>query len=278
MRFLFDQKEIAKLLGISESQIRYWEKKGLIPYIKKEKGKVYFDFKALVAFKTIKELQEKGISLRKIRNSLERFKKLMPEIKYPLAEMKVSIVGKKIVFDRKGLKIDPNGQLLLDFFHSKSEIIHFPVNLIEEWFFQALQYEEEGQLEKAKEYYLKILSSDPNHINALVNLGNIQYQFGILDEAENYYRKALSLNPNHPEANYNLANLLEEKGDIKNAILFYQKAIYEDPEFADAYFNLARLLEKKGELKEAKKCWRIYLELDPDSEWAEYARQRLEDN
>ena len=102
-------------------------------------------------------------------------------------------------------------------------------------------------------------------------------KLGHPEEAEALYREALAVDPDHVEANYNLANLLEEQGDLENAVLFYRKALHEAPDFADAHFNLARLLERQGKLEEAKGHWRRYLELDPFSEWAEWARRRLED-
>ncbi|HDD35822.1 MAG TPA: tetratricopeptide repeat protein [Candidatus Desulfofervidus auxilii] len=273
---MYDQKEIARLAGISENQIRYWEKIGLVPCIKREKRKLFFDFKALVAFKTIKALQQRGVSLKKIKRALEQLKNIMPNVKYPLTETKISIKGKRIIFDARGLKFEPSGQLLLNFINQKGAVISLKKDKVEDLFFKALQYEENGDYKSAKACYLKVLSLDSEHVDALVNLGNIQYHLGMFNEAENLYRKALSLNPDHPEANYNLANLLEEKEDIENAILFYKKAIHEDPEFKDAYFNLARLLEKKQVFKEAKKYWEFYLKLDSESEWANYARKRLE--
>ena len=106
-------------------------------------------------------------------------------------------------------------------------------------------------------------------------MGNLQHRIGSCSRAKDYYLRALGIDPDHIEANYNLANIFEEQGELKNAILFYQKAIHEDPEFADAYFNLGRVLERMGDLVEAKEKWWAYLSLDPDSEWADYVRSRL---
>ncbi|RLB05302.1 MAG: hypothetical protein DRG50_07425 [Deltaproteobacteria bacterium] len=277
MKELYDQKEVSRLIGISESQIRYWDKIGLIPHLKRQRGRLFFDFKGLVAFRTVKELLDKGISLRKIRRCIKNLKKMMPEIKQPLTEMRISIYGDQIILGRDNLKFTPEGQLLIDFSADVKTPISFPVDAAEELFFQALECEQEEDWEGAKRKYEAVLALRPNHVDALVNLGNIAHRSGSCTLAEQHYRKALRIDPDHAEANYNLANILEEKDDLNNAILFYQKAIHEDPEFADAHFNLARALERIGDIKGAEKHWRSYLNLDPTSEWAEYIRRRLDE-
>lgn len=108
-----------------------------------------------------------------------------------------------------------------------------------------------------------------------MNLGNIRHRTGSAEEAERYYRRALYVNPDHVEANYNLASICEDRDEVDNAVLFYCKSVHEDPQFADAHFNLGMVLERLGDVEGAKKHWRIYLDLDSTSEWAEYLRKRL---
>ena len=65
----------------------------------------------------------------------------------------------------------------------------------------------------------------PEHVDALVNLGNLLYLSGVETAAAARYLQALGLNPDHVEGNYNLANLLEGRGELASAAIFYQKAI-----------------------------------------------------
>ena len=76
MKKLFDQRQVSKLAGISESQVRYWDSVGLICHVEREKGKLFFDFQDLVAFRTVKALLDQGVSLRKIRKCLARVRHL----------------------------------------------------------------------------------------------------------------------------------------------------------------------------------------------------------
>lgn len=275
MNRLFNPKEISRILSVPEKDIKAWHKLGLVSHVKKEAEYIFFDFKGLAAFRTLKGLVQEGISMRRIKRCLEKFKKIMPEVEQPLSEIKIFVYKNQLILCRDNLRFTPDGQLLINFSPKESSLIPLPVDKMEELFFQALGLEEEGRLVEARRRYEAILKLKPDHIDAIVNMGNLMYHSGSKKEAELCYRKALRLNPDHIEANYNLANLLEEKGDLENAVLFYYKAIHENPHFADAYFNLARTLERLGEYSEAKNYWLRYLELDPCSSWAEYIKKHL---
>jgi tetratricopeptide (TPR) repeat protein len=272
---LYSQKEVSRLLSISENQIRYWDRIGLITHIEKEQGQLLFDFKRLVAFRTVKRLLDSKIPLRRIRTCMERLKKILPETEHPLSEIRIFVQGDQLVLCKDNLKLTPNGQLLIDFEENRPPLIPLPVDPVEELFFQALDDEEEERWEEARRKYETILTLMPDHVDSFVNIGNSLYRTGLAEGAEEFYRKALLINPDHVEANYNLANLLEERNDLENAILLYRKALHEDPEFADAHFNLARAFEKAGNMEEAIEHWQRYLDLDSFSEWANCAKRRL---
>jgi len=273
---LYDHGEVTRIAGISEHQIRYWDKIGLVPSVAKKKGRLLYDFKGLTALRTIRGLLDRGVSTRKIRSSITKLKQVLPEIENPLTELRIITRGQQIVITRNELQFTPEGQLQIRF-----DDVQAPKNPLsfksgEDAFFQALACQEEGNFAEALTQYAAMLEAQPENPDVLVNIGNIKYQQGYSEAAERFYRRALRVDPDHAEANFNLANILDTKGDAANAVLFYIKSIHEDPEFADAHFNLACTLEKAGDKAEAKKHWRIYLKLNPDSEWADYIRQRLE--
>jgi tetratricopeptide (TPR) repeat protein len=273
---LYDQREISRLLGISESQICYWDRKGLIPHREKTRGALWFDFQALVAFRTVRELRRQGFSLGKIGKCVARLRQMMPELKQPLSEVRISIQGDQLVLGKDRLRFTPEGQRLLDFAGGEiEEPIPLPVEAHEDLFFQALEDEEAGRLAEARQKYETLLEAVPDHVDALVNLGNLLYFSGAETAAAARYLQALGLNPDHVECNYNLANLLEGRGELASAAVFYHKAIQGDPEFADGHFNLAMVLEGIGDLAGARVHWKRYLELNPGSQWADYIRRRL---
>ncbi len=277
MKKLYDQREISRLLGISVGRIRSWDRKGLIAHREKTRGTLWFDFQALVAFRTVRELRRQGVSLSKISKCVARLRQLLPDLRQPLAEVRLHLQGDRLILGKNRVKFTPEGQRCLDFDGLARDPVPFPVETYEELFFQALEDEEGGRLSEARQKYETILASRPDHVDALVNLGNLLYLAGSETAAAARYLEALAHDPEHVEGNYNLANLLEGRGELAGAAIFYQKAIHGDPEFPDAHFNLAMVLEGIGDLPGARRHWQRYLELNPGSQWADYIRRRLDE-
>ena len=277
MKKLYDQREVSRLTGISESQIRYWDRQGLIPHLEKERGRLWFDFQSLVAFRTVRDLRRQGVSLHRIRKCVAKIRHIMPGLKQPLSEVRISLVNDRLILGKDRRRFTPEGQLFIDFSGPESAPVTLTAEAHEDLFFRDLEDEDAGRLSEAREKYEKILAATPDHVDALVNLGTILYVSGAETEAASRYLQALVIDADHVEANYNLANLLEGQGELNAAILFYRKAVQAEPEFADAHFNLAMVLEALGNTLGAREHWRRFLELEPDSKWAEFIRGRLEE-
>jgi tetratricopeptide (TPR) repeat protein len=243
----------------------------------KDRRRLWFDFQSLVAFRTVRDLRQQGVSLRKIRNCVEKLRQIMPGLKQPLSEVRISLVKDQLILGKNRRRFTPEGQLLIDFTGTEPAPVTRAVEAADELFFQALEDEDAGRLNEAQEKYEKILTASPNHVDALVNLGTILFLGGHVTAAASRYLQALAITPDHVEGNYNLANLLEGQGEMEAAVIFYKKAIEVEPEFADAHFNLAMVLEALGNAPGARGHWRRYLELDPDSKWADFIKRRLEE-
>ena len=56
----------------------------------------------------------------------------------------------------------------------------------------------------------------------------------------------------------------------------YKSAVKLNAGYADAHYNLALAYQNRGRALEALRHWRIYLKLDPASQWAEIARRELD--
>jgi tetratricopeptide (TPR) repeat protein len=274
---LYDQREVSRLTGISESQIRYWDRQGLITHREKDRGRLWFDFQSLVAFRTVRDLRRQGVSLHKIRHCVAKLRQIMPGLKQPLSEVRISLVADQLILGKNRRRFTPEGQLFIDFTGGESAPVTPTSEGSEELFFQGLEDEEAGRLSEAREKYEKVLAAVPDHVDALVNLGTILFLTGHARNAASRYLQALAINPDHAEANYNLANLMESQGELDAAVLFYKKVVQVDPEFANAHFNLALILEALGNKRRARDHWRRYLELDPATKWAEFIRRRLEE-
>jgi tetratricopeptide (TPR) repeat protein len=261
MKRFFSHREMAHLLDLPVDRIRNWARIGLVPHSDARQGQLLFDFRGVVALRTLKQLIDHGISIRRIRKCVETLRQEIPDVAEPLSEIGVYALGEQIVLRRDNLTFTPDGQLMIDFREEASPVIPMPLDPVEPLFIRALGLEEAGQFDEAKQTYEAVLSVNPCHTDALVNIGNILYQKGSSELAGENYRGALEIDPDHVEANYNLANLLEEAGDLEQAVRFFRKCLLVDPGFADAHCNLARVLEKLGKWRAAKKHWRRYSEL-----------------
>jgi tetratricopeptide (TPR) repeat protein len=200
-----------------------------------EGGEPVFGFRELVCFKVMKDLRDKGITPRRMRNYLDQLKRILPESERPLT----SIDGRR------------HGIL---------------------W---PLVSEERNDPEGAIAEYRHLLELDPRDADAMVNLGNVYYGIGKVEKARQWYLEALMMDPEHVEGNYNFANLLDEQGEVQTAILFYLRSIRNETTFADAYFNVAVCFHKLGKFDEAKTYFKSYLRFDSTSEWAKIALELL---
>jgi len=70
---------VAKLAGVSERQLRYWHKTGLLKASGKQTGHRKYTFPDVVAVKTVKVLRDKGCSLQRIRAAIKYLRKHYPE-------------------------------------------------------------------------------------------------------------------------------------------------------------------------------------------------------
>ena len=178
MKQLYDQREVSRLTGISESQIRYWDRQGLIPHREKARGRLWFDFQSLVAFRTVRDLRRQGVSLHKIRNCLAKLRRIMPGLKQPLAEVRISLVDDQLILGKNRRRFTPEGQLFINFNGGEGAPVTVARESCEELFFQALEDEDAGRMSEAQEKYEQVLAAVPDHVDALVNLGTIHFLGG----------------------------------------------------------------------------------------------------
>ena len=151
MKQLYDQREVSRLTGISESQIRYWDRQGLIPHREKARGRLWFDFQSLVAFRTVRDLRRQGVSLHKIRNCVAKLRRIMPALKQPLAELRISLVADQLILGKNRRRFTPEGQLFINFNVGESAPVTPARESFEELFFQALEDEDAGRVSEARE-------------------------------------------------------------------------------------------------------------------------------
>lgn len=156
----FGAKAVRTLTGVSRMQLQHWDKTGIVrPSIKMGNGKGSrreYAFKDLVQLKVAKRLREEGISLQKIKKSLQYLRRNFPDVKAPLAELRFLTNGADlfILTDNPEVILDTlRGQFVLSF--ALGEIIDGLKGTIED-----LQVPQEEELEVSGRQFTAILSQD----------------------------------------------------------------------------------------------------------------------
>ena len=134
----------------------------------------------------------------------------------------------------------------------------------EKAFAQAVELHQAGRYGDAIRCYQQVVSLQPEHSNALFNMGSALQRLQKLPEAVVCYQKVLTIDANFTAAYSNLGVALKELGDLDAAIESYQKAINSNPEFAEAYNNLGIILKEQGKLLKALDAYQKAIAIKPD--------------
>jgi len=277
----YSRADVRRQFGISERQLRSWERRRLIPPAKT------YSFSDLIAIRTIVKLREKRVPAPRIGQVVDSLRRKLDWITEPLSELSIVSDGRKIAVRVAGQQMEAlTGQILFDFDAAElGGVKEFPDNKgarnrmreSESWFQKGLELEETGApAAQAIEAYRTALEMNPGAAGALVNLGTIYYRLKKFEEAEKHYVQAIVADPSYPLAEFNLGNLYDERGRAQEAADHYRRALELNPAYADAHFNLALLAERSGDALKAVFHWKTYLKLDSSGQWAEIARRQLD--
>jgi tetratricopeptide (TPR) repeat protein len=121
-----------------------------------------------------------------------------------------------------------------------------------------------GKLAAAAGCCNRILSSDPDHIQALHLSGMIAYRAGHMPEAEVYLKKAIDLCPSDARIVNDLGLVYLEQRQFQQAPACFQKALQLNPRMAEAQCNLGLVLKNTGDLKTAQNAFQQAIAIRPD--------------
>jgi tetratricopeptide (TPR) repeat protein len=274
----FSPENVQRILGLTARQLDYWDRLRLVSPQKEQENRFY-DFRDLIGLRTVKQLVEEGVPANRLRRALAALREKLVQIQAPLSELRILSDGKDVIVERHGARLEPlSGQFVLNF---ETRDLDEKVRVIaerdaDEWLALALEYEADKKTRtEAIDAYDRALRVDPSKVDALLNCGTLHYEDGNFEKASEYFGRAISLEPDSALAHFNLGSVLEEVGDLDAARKHLRQAVRLDPNYPDAQYNLAYVCEKLGAFAEAREHWRAYLMLDPVGPWSNYARQRL---
>jgi predicted O-linked N-acetylglucosamine transferase (SPINDLY family) len=136
--------------------------------------------------------------------------------------------------------------------------------VITELWAAGVQHHRAGRLAEAEACYRRVLTAQPNNVDALSNLGVALKDQGRLDDAIAAYRQAIGIKPDYAEAHSNLGNALRDRGELEEAVTAYREAIRVKPDYAEAHSNLGNALTELGKLNEAASACRQAIGIEPN--------------
>jgi DNA-binding transcriptional MerR regulator len=100
---MFSSKQAASISGLSQRQLLYWRKTGLvIPSHQTRGGHSRYTFTDLLALKTSKRLIDAGVSVQRIRECIQSLLQLLPKLNQPLNECSLVVTGDVVLVFHNG--------------------------------------------------------------------------------------------------------------------------------------------------------------------------------
>jgi tetratricopeptide (TPR) repeat protein len=306
VRRLYTPGMLADLLGVSVAVVRRWQRRGLIRPAREVRRLAYFDFQEVATARRLAELLASGISPQRIESQLRSLGRVLPGVERPLAQLSAIVEGRDILLRQGDGLIDAGGQMRFDFDASRTtsptsstsegespsitgppslalrarvpvaadELLHNDLAHLD-LVHLAEQYEDDDQLDAAEEAYRSALAAAPPRPEVCFQLAELLYRRGDLAAARERYYMAIELDADYVEARANLGCVLAELGQPELAAAAFEGALKYHGQYPDAHFHLARTLCDLSREAEAEPHWRAFLELAPESPWAEEARRQL---
>lgn len=299
----FTLSDAARIVKVPTGRLRYWGRTALVVPTGNIGTRAAYAFRDLVSVRSVLDLMKRGVSIARIRRSVEAFRVSVPDLERPLDALRLwGSEPERVVVRHSGALIEPDGQAVFDFFETPEtggaalEFGRLERRVVDvadgaptrarsaeaiasavEWFERGCQLDGQRSTHAdAIEAYLRAIEIDPDYADAHCNLGSVYYNRDRRDTARACFERALEIEPGHVEANLNIATLLEDEGSGESALRHYKTALRSDPLFPDTHVSLALLYERLELPRRAREHWRRYLQLEPSGAWSDVARKRLE--
>ena len=126
---------------------------------------------------------------------------------------------------------------------------------------------------KAQEAYGHVLKLEPDNLDALRGIGDIDYDKQHYDEAIAAYEHYLKKKPDDPQVRTDLGTMYLYTGNADQAIVQYKKAIAIKPGFFQAYYNMGIAYGEQNKLDDSIATLEKAIALAPD----DTAREQVKD-
>ncbi len=298
---LYTPAMLADLLEVPVTAVRRWHRFGALVACRSVRRLPYFDFAEVGVARHLAALLNAGCSLRVIERKLGELCRSLPNEDRPLSNPALVVSGRQLFLRRGDDLSEPHGQLLMDFDKPSAiddepfgqeqllsitdtnalpqeppEFADVSLSMLDQLQREAVEWEDEGELERAAETYRTMLVAGGPTAEIHFALADVLYRRGDLPAARERYYAAVEQDEEYVEARANLGCVLAENNELELAVAAFQGALAYHPDYADVHYHLANSLDLLSRQEEAERHWCTFLALAPESAWAEAARMRLD--
>lgn len=300
IRNLYTTAMLAELIDVPVTAIRRWQRSGVLRPTQSVRRLSYFDFAEVTVARHLASLYNAGCSLKVIDRKLAQLKKALPEVERPLSDPAIVVTGRCLYLRRGEDLSEPSGQMLIDFDKPEEEleanlftdspmvlsisgeshdeqaaVVEQSQSLLNELQQAAIDWEDQGELERAAETYRALLVAQGPTAEVNFALADLLYRAGELSAARERYYVAIEIDEEYVEARANLGCVLAEQGELELASAAFEGALAYHPDYADVHYHLACVLDRLKHPEKAQLHWQTFYSLAPESPWAGMARERL---
>jgi len=125
---------------------------------------------------------------------------------------------------------------------------------------------------------LEAARKEPQNYNEIILCGVNFLKSNNFDKARNYFQKAITINPDYPNAFHNLGLVYFKQTNYNMAVKYFKTAIEKDSKYADSYLTLGLAYDKLGKKEDAIENFTYYLELAPNTSYADWVNNWLTKN
>lgn len=296
---LYTPAMVASLIKTRVSAVRRWHRIGLLPSIKVAHKLPYFDFEQVQCAKQIAAWTAQGANVTDLKKQLDEFGDRIAN--RSLIDLDIRIDGRRILLYDDGKLIGSHGQLHLNFEEPEEPhndpaepniLVMIPsgssTGLLDPrqsedqgpWTRDSMlaaaeELEDAGRIEEAIEWHRVILAKYGPNAEIVFGLGELLLRAGEIHAARERFYNAIEIDEDFVEARASLGCVLAETGQIDLAIAAFEGALAKDDRYPDVHYHLARSLDELGRSDDATKHWLRFLQLSPQSPWADEALERL---
>jgi tetratricopeptide (TPR) repeat protein len=115
----------------------------------------------------------------------------------------------------------------------------------------AVMSDQSGNIEHARSMYQRVLSMQPNHLDAMLGLARLEDREGHMDAALRIYQQAVAIHPQSAKALNDLALCHARNGQLDRSRQLLEQAVRLQPEKALYRNNIAKVLIEMNRVDEA---------------------------